>query len=435
VSPSNYEPPGGRRVPGRPGGDEFSGPILSGQVYIPSHKDKRKRGRRRRSRGSKILRWLVVVLVFILVLVGAAWGYNEYQWSQVSSQPCPTCVPAADGAPYNVLLIGSDSRAGETAAQAQQFGNASQAGGQRSDTIKIVHVDPHAGTAKMLSIPRDTYVQLSGLPAGTGLSTDNKINSAFNNGPNGLIKTIENSFGIPISHYIVINFFGVQDAVNALGGISLNFPYPARDDDNGNNNSGLSIPTPGCQVLNGSMALALSRSRYYQYYTNGYWHQDGTGDIGRITRQNIVISAALNKAKSTYNPLKLNSLLSSVVHDFSKDNGLTEGDLFALVERYHAFGGSSLQTLTLPTVPATTSGGSSVEVVDQPAAQEMLTTFLGATPNTVSTPPIDAYGEAIAVPAVATPTTAPATAPTSSSGTTPTTVPAPQNPSFDPTPC
>lgn len=443
MSPSQYEPPGGRHA-GRAGGSEFSGPILSGQVYIPSHKDKRrggKPGKRRRSRGSKILRWLVVVLVFILVLVGAAWGYNEYQWSQVSSQPCPTCVPAANGAPYNVLLIGSDSRAGETQAQAQQFGNTTEAAGQRSDTIKIVHVDPQAGTARMLSIPRDTYVQLSGLPAGTGLSTDNKINSAFNNGPNGLIKTIENTFGIPISHYIVINFFGVQDAVNALGGISLNFPYPVRDrfcDPNTgvcNNESGLAIPTAGCQVIDGAQALSLSRSRYYQYYKNGEWDSDGTADIGRITRQNIVIAATLNKAKSTYNPLKLNTLLSSMVHDFSKDNGLTEGDLYALVERYHAFGGSSLQTFTLPVVSAQTSGGSDVEVVDKSQAPQTLAAFLGGPPNAVTTPPIDAYGDPINLPAVATPTTAPATAPTSSSRTTPTTVPAPQNPSFDPTPC
>jgi anionic cell wall polymer biosynthesis LytR-Cps2A-Psr (LCP) family protein len=183
------------------------------------------------------------------------------------------------------------------------------------------------------------------------------------------------------------------------------------------------------------MALALSRSRYYQYYTNGYWHSDPTSDIGRITRQNIVISAVLNKAKSTYNPLKLNSLLGSMVHDFSKDDGLTEGDLFSLVERYHAFGGSSLQAYTLPTVAGTTSGGSSVEVVDEPAAQQTLAAFLGTTPNAVSTPPLDAYGSAIAVPAVATAPTTPATAAPNSSATTPTTAPVNQNPSFDPTPC
>ncbi len=167
------------------------------------------------------------------------------------------------------------------------------------------------------------------------------------------MQTIENTFGIPISHYIVINFFGVEDAVNALGGISLDFPYPARDQDCSTgtcyNNSGLNIPTAGCQVLDGAQALSLSRSRYFQYYADGYWQSDPTSDLGRIERQNVVISAALDKAKSTYNPLRLNSLLSSVVHDFTKDNDLTAGDLFALAERYHAFGGSSLNSYVLPT--------------------------------------------------------------------------------------
>ncbi len=231
MSPSNYTPPDDGRVPGRSKGGQFSGPILSGEVYVPSRRDQRKRARRahKRSRGSRLLRWGIGILVVILVIGGALWGYNRYEWDQVSSSPCAVCVAPANGGPYNVLIIGSDSRAGESAADAQHFGNASNAGGQRSDTIKIVHVDPKAGTAQLLSIPRDTYVQLSGLPAGTGLSTDNKINAAFNNGPDGLIQTIQNTFGIPISHYVVLNFFGLQDAVNALGGINMDFPYPVRD--------------------------------------------------------------------------------------------------------------------------------------------------------------------------------------------------------------
>ncbi len=67
--------------------------------------------------------------------------------------------------PTTSSLIGSDSRVGETAAESQQFGNQSDAGGQRSDTIKIIRVDPATGTASSLSIPRDTYVTLSGMPA------------------------------------------------------------------------------------------------------------------------------------------------------------------------------------------------------------------------------------------------------------------------------
>ena len=329
-----------------PSRSEFTGPILSGQVAVPSRRERRRARKRRRRPAERILRGFIVVVLVLLLVTGLGYGYFRYQWSKVSSSPCDTCVAAANGQPYNILLIGSDSRAGETAAQAQQFGSASNAGGQRSDTIKIIHVDPAAGTASSLSIPRDTYVTLSGLASGSPLSTSNKINAAFSDGPDGLIKTIQNTFGIPISHYIEISFFGVMDAVNALGGISMDFPYPVRDHNSatGVNESGLDITRSGCQVLNGSQALSLSRSRYFQYYANGQWIQDPTSDIGRIQRQNMIISAAINQAKSTYNPLRLNALLTSVVHDFSKDDGLTPGDLFGLAERYHAFSGSQLRS-------------------------------------------------------------------------------------------
>jgi LCP family protein required for cell wall assembly len=373
----------------------------------------------------------------LVLLTGLAYGYFRYQWSKVASSPCDTCVAAANGQPYNVLLIGSDTRAGETAAQAQQFGSATNAGGQRSDTIKIIHVDPTAGTASSLSIPRDTYVTLSGLAANSPLSTSNKINASFSNGPDGLIKTIQNTFGIPISHYIVVSFFGVMDAVNALGGINLDFPYPVRDHNaaTGVNESGLDVPQTGCQVLNGSQALALSRSRYFQYFANGRWTQDPTSDIGRIQRQNLIISAAINRAKSTYNPLRLNALLTSVVHDFSKDDGLTPGDLFGLAERYHAFSGSQLQAFTLPTAPASSSGAGSVEIVQPDPAAAMIDQFLGGTVGTVVTPPLDANGRPMALP-VATTTTAPP-APTSSPTSSPgATAPAPPSiPSYDPRPC
>jgi polyisoprenyl-teichoic acid--peptidoglycan teichoic acid transferase len=388
--------------------------------------------------------------VLILVIAGLGYGYFRYEWSKVSSAPCATCVAAANGAPYNLLLIGSDSRVGETAAEAQQFGNQTNAGGQRSDTIKIIHVDPATGTAASLSIPRDTYVTLSGMAANSQLSSLNKINAAFGNGStvaagaDALIQTIQNTFGIPISHYIAINFFGLQDAVNALGGISMDFPYPVRDRDCQTgvcyNNSGLSVPTAGCQVLSGSEALALSRSRFFEYYANGKWTYDPSSDIGRITRQNLIISAAISKAKSTYNPLSLNSLLTSVVHDFSKDDGLTPNDLFSLAERYHAFSGSQLQTFTLPTSPVYTSGGSAVEVVQPDAASQTITQFLGGPFGSISTPPIDANGVPLAltvptttVPPVTTPTTS--AAPSSSSAPASTGTGTSTIASYDPRPC
>jgi LCP family protein required for cell wall assembly len=415
-------------------------------VAIPSRRERRRATKKRRRPVQRILRGLVGLVVVIVLIAASGYGYFRYQWSKVSSAPCTTCVAAANGAPYNLLLIGSDSRVGETAAEAQQFGNATNAGGQRSDTIKIVHVDPSTGTASTLSIPRDTYVTLSGLPASTQLSAQNKINAAFSGGPDALIQTIQNTFGIPISHYIVINFFGLQDAVNALGGISLDFPYPVRDRDCTTgvcyNNSGLNIPTAGCQVLNGQEALALSRSRYYEYYADGEWTYDPSSDIGRITRQNLIISAALNKAKSTYNPLRLNSLFTSVVHDFSKDNGLSPSDLFALAERYHAFSGSQLQSYTLPTAPTYTSGGSAVEVVQPDEASQMITQFLGGPFEPITTPPIDADGNdltlSVPITTPTTPTTAApvtTTAPSSKHSPATTAPPASDIPSYDPRPC
>ena len=411
-------------------------------MAIPSKREIRKSHRRRRSPGERVLRGLIAAVVLVLVLVAAGYGYFRYQWAQVASAPCSTCVAAANGAPYNILLIGSDSRAGETAAEAQEFGSPTDAAGQRSDTLKIIHVDPQAGTASTLSIPRDTFVTITGLPSTSQLSTQNKINAAFSAGPDATVQTIENTFGIPISHYIVINFFGVMDAVNALGGISLDFPYPARDQDCSTggcyNNSGLNIPTAGCQVLNGSQALSLSRSRYYQYYTDGYWHSDPTSDLGRIERQNLVISAAMDKAKSTYDPLKLNSLLSSVVHDFSKDNDLSAGDLFALAERYHALSGSSVPAYVLPTEGAVSSYAGDVEVVQAGAASAMISQFLGGPLGTITTPPIDQYGNALTLSTPTTTTTAPVattTAPASSTGTTPAASTGTSAPNYDPTPC
>ncbi len=396
------------------------------------------RRRRRWSRRRKILTALTGIVVLALLVVAAGYGYLRYEWSQVRTLACPSCVSVANGQPFNVLLIGSDSRAGDTGQASQSFGSASQVTGQRSDTIKIVHVDPETGSADILSIPRDTYVTMSGLPESSGLTGVQKINTAFDNGPDPLIKTIENTFGIPISHFIVVNFTGVINTVDTLGGIRLDFPYLAKDDDNGNNNSGLSITKTGCQTLNGAMTLALSRSRYYTYYdpAQGGWITDGSADLGRITRQNAIIEAIIRRVHSTYNPFTLRAFLSSIVHNITVDQNMTFGDMYGLAERYHAFSPSSLKTYLLPTTPAVTSGGADVEVVSEPAAQQTLEAFLGTSPNPPTTPPVDAYGNPVEVPPPTSAAPASAPAPSGSAASTaPAAAPTTPLPSYDPTPC
>jgi LCP family protein required for cell wall assembly len=257
----------------------------------------------------------------------------------------------------------------------------------------------------VLSIPRDTYVTTSGLAQDSGLAGPEKINAAFNNGPEALIETIQNTFGIPISHWIVIDFTGVVDSVKALGGVNLDFNYPVRDDHDGIDESGLEITSTGCQDMGGSATLALSRSRNYQYYQAGEWHADPGSDLSRIERQNTVIEAMIVKAKSTYNPLTLQSLIDSVKGNVAIDKNLTLGMVYDLAERYHAFSPSSLESWTLPTVGQTGTPAGDVELVNTAGSDDYVDTiarFLGGSAEQITTPPLDLHGHPIDVP---TPTT------------------------------
>jgi polyisoprenyl-teichoic acid--peptidoglycan teichoic acid transferase len=397
------------------------------------------RERRRWSTKRKVLTTLSVIVVLLAAVVGSGYLYLRYEWDKVKKVDCTSCaVVTSSIAPFNVLIVGSDSRAGNTGQAAQSFGNVAEVGGQRSDTIKILHVDPKTGTADLLSIPRDTWVEMSGLPESSGLTGPQKINTAFNNGPLPLVETIQNTFGIPINHFVVVDFTALINAVQSVGGISMNVPYPIRDcsaEGCSIDNSGLDITTTGCQVLNGNQVLALARARYFEYDdpAAGGWNGDPTSDLGRIIRQNEIIEALISKIESTYDPLTLKSFIDSVVHDITVDSQLGPGLLFDLANRYHAFSPSKLVTYTLPTTPAENYGGD-VQIVEEPEAQQMLTQFLGAAPNTPTTPPLDVNSDPLTVPTGPGVTT-PAPAGTGSAASSPPTTTTTTIPPFDPTPC
>ena len=185
------------------------------------------------------------------------------------------------------------------------------------------------------------------------------------------------------------------------------------------------------------MALALARSRFYQYYENGSWHSDPSSDLGRIERQNIVISAIIDKAKSDLNPIALNRVLGAVVGDITKDPQLSGNGLVSLATQYHAFSGSSLRSWTLPTVGVKTNDYGDVEVVQQPLAQQVITLVLGASPPLpISTPPLDDNGYPQVSQSTSTvPVTARPPTPNSENAATTTTVPQQSPTSFDPTVC
>jgi LCP family protein required for cell wall assembly len=290
-------------------------------------------------RRRRIVAALAALLVLGLVTAGAGWAYTAFRFGQISSVHVPGLDKAPDDGSVNLLVVGSDTR------QGLRDGGFGEAGGQRSDVIIVAHLVPAARHAAVLSIPRDLYVPVA------GIGESAKINSAFNHGPGQLVQTIQHSLGIPIHHYLLVNFDGFREVVDALGGVPMYFPRPVRDSNNGRNESGLNVPRTGCQRLNGGQALALARSRYFQYQDRtGRWHADPGTDLGRIRRQQTMLRVLAAKAlgRDLANPIRANALVRSVVRSLTKDDRLTIGRSVTLARQFRSFDPARLTTLTLP---------------------------------------------------------------------------------------
>ena len=319
-----------------------------------------------------------VLVASTLILVAAGYGYVKYKFGSIARVPNLGQVLSgggkdSPGAPMNVLLVGSDSRADISVAEQKAFGKAKDVGGQRADTIMILHIDPGEEKAALLSIPRDVAVKVADRG---GLA---KINSAFDgansaDGPARLIKTITQNFGIPINHYVEINFDGFQSIVDAVGGINLNFPYPARD-----TFTGLDIKNPGCAHLNGGQALSYARSRHLmlKLKATGGYREDPTADLGRIRRQQdfvrIVIQKAVSKTKG--DPTTLFPLIDSGVSNVRIDSGLQIGDIRKLANRFRSFNADTVDMMTLPNYPKADAALGDILVVKRPEADQVISRF------------------------------------------------------------
>ena len=390
-----------------------------------------KKGMKRAKLKRTWLDWVLlsgVVLVSVaLVAVVSGYAYVQYRFNQVTKVTVKHLKVAPAGAPFNVLLIGSDSRANVSGKDQNAYGNTSTAGGQRSDVIKIAHVVPATGQVSILSIPRDTVVKVAGDTRQIG--TYNRINSTYNTGPDQLVQTIESNFGISIQHVVQLNFIGFRGAVDAIGGVNLNFPYPARDD-----YTGLNITTAGCQHVNGGYSLAVARSRHYQYYANGYWQYDGTSDFGRIQRQNAFLKSLITQAEKQYNPLTLNAFIGSVIQGVTIDSTFTISELASLAHHFKGFVSNSLATWTLPTYSSNSSefySLGSVLYVQRPQADQVISQFLGGPAPVAITPPPGPYGTVSTTTSPNSYSSGGSAPATTAPAETTTTIPV----NFDPTPC
>jgi LCP family protein required for cell wall assembly len=390
----------------------------------------KKPGRRRR----RILISLATVLVLIVAVIGGGYAYTNYRFDQIPKVHVVGELPQLTGKPFNILEIGSDSRAGLTGKVAAATG-ASDTPGQRSDVVKIMHVDPTAGTISVLSIPRDTMVTLL---ANTALYGNyNRINVNFANGPSLLAQTITANFGIPIQHVIVVSFAGLINSIDAIGGIYLDFRYPAKDE-----YSGLNIKTTGCQLVTRFQALAVARSRHYEWYQNGVWNYDGTSDFGRIIRQDAFMRAMINRVRGLYNPLTINNFLSKIPQGITLDDNFSLKELLEMAVKFHGMNPNAMLTYTLPTVSGVNPTVGDVLYVDQPAAQQMLVSLYGNTLLTPTNPPPNSLLQTPLPPHIAVTTTTSTTTTTLKSTskkkappTTTTTSVSQAIPPFDPVPC
>jgi LCP family protein required for cell wall assembly len=313
------------------------------------------------SRAFVALGLVLAITVFAFVAINVL---VEIQLSSVARVDVQVTPEPDDG--ENYLLLGSDSRQFvQSAADQEAFGDESDAGGNRSDTIMVLHVYPGGSRSLLVSFPRDLWVDVPG----QGMA---KINSAFNDGPQKIIDTIQQNFDVPIHHYVEVNFETFRGIVDAIGTVPVYFPAPARD-----KQTGLNVPTFGCAQLDGPSALAFVRSRSLEVLdpaTNGWRAADPVPDIGRVARQQAFLrvlgSVAMDKALS--NPFSAPNIINHAVDKLKLDDDFGRGDLFSLVAAFRGDPDSgSLETLTLPWTDGT-EDGQSVLFPKEPEADQLL---------------------------------------------------------------
>jgi LCP family protein required for cell wall assembly len=253
-----YAPP--PPVPGGPGAATRSSPVP--RPPLP--------GRRRRWWLRTILLLIVVWVLFLVVVPIVAWT----KLAKVDAEPAGARPAATPGTTY--LLVGSDSRRGLTAAQNRRLGTGGvSVDSGRTDTILLMHVPSGGGPMLLLSIPRDSYVNIPGYG-------HNKINAAFSiGGPRLLVKTVEAATHVRVDKYVEIGFAGFVRLVDAVGGITI-CPRQAIDDPKAD----LRV-RKGCQHADSRKALGYSRSRAFP-----------KGDIVRTLHQREVVNATARKTAS-----------------------------------------------------------------------------------------------------------------------------------------
>lgn len=289
--------------------------------------------RARVQRRRKVLRWTALILVVALVVAGAMAAYGLRYTNQLLGRgrtQVGGLTQAGAGQPFNILLVGSDSRVGLSSGDKHRLA-VGEAAGQRTDTIIVVHVSPRNRKVAMISIPRDLKVNINGRTA--------KVNSAYGGGPALMVRTVQQVTGLPIHHYVEINFAAFAKLVDAVGGVRVCNPTARNWDDRFAN---LHLPANTCRMASGAGALAYVRARHID------------SDFGRIGRQQAFMRALMAKIANKGNLVnipKLLNLANIVSSNITTDQYFSTGTALKVAKRMGSLSSNSIDMRTYPSFP------------------------------------------------------------------------------------
>jgi polyisoprenyl-teichoic acid--peptidoglycan teichoic acid transferase len=281
--------------------------------------------RRAERRGLRRALTILASIVALLIVAGAASAFvfvrgleTEMRTGVLADESVGTALTDKEPeAPFNILLIGSDARSADEQA--------------RADTIIVARLDPGEKRAWLLSIPRDTRVEVPGYGV-------NKINASSSlGGPALMIDTVEGFLDMPVHHYMEIDFNGFQGIVDAMGGIWLNVDVGIDDRKAASHSPGQRSQRiePGYQLLDGEHALTFVRSRDFP-----------DADFTRMKNQQQFFKALASQSVRWSNVLKIPSMAKQFSRNVTTDMGV--GQIMSLAQAFKGIDESGLQTATLP---------------------------------------------------------------------------------------
>ena len=251
----------------------------------------------------------------------AAWGVSRLERVAALSG-------RADTAGTTWLLVGSDSREGLTAEQRRTL-KTGLFEGRRTDTVILLHAPAGGGKPTLVSLPRDSYVEIPG----RGRS---KLNAAFSlGGPPLLVETVEQATGLTIDSYVEVGFGGVVGVVDGAGGVEICVDKAIQDE-----KSGLDVRA-GCQKMDGATALSYVRARYF----------DPTGDLGRIRRQQQFLGSLVDRVFGPavmFNPVRQAHLVAASTEAVVVDDDTGPIDLGRLAWTFRKVTGGDGLLTTVP---------------------------------------------------------------------------------------